>query len=107
MCIRDRDYSILRELQVAARSYRMGQLRPVRVLHTPYAQSAQMAAVKLLAMKAAADALLTGDMPLDDDEDGLIGLADTAFIPQLGQQVLDEARRRGRIVELELSLIHI
>ena len=98
------DYSILRELQVAARSYRMGQLRPVRVLHTPYAQSAQMAAVKLLAMKAAADALLTGDMPLDDDEDGLIGLADTAFITQLGQQVLDEARRRGRIVELEKAL---
>ena len=98
------DYSILRELQVAARSYRMGQLRPVRVLHTPYAQSAQMAAVKLLAMKAAADALLTSFMPLDADVDGLICLADTAVITQLGQQVLDEARRRGRIVELEKAL---
>ena len=98
------DYSILRMLQVAARSYRMGQDKTVRVIHTPYADSAQLAAVKLLALKAAADATLTGDVSADDEEDGLIGMADTAFMAALGQRVLDEARRRVELAQLEEEL---
>jgi hypothetical protein len=98
------DYSILRMLQVAARSYRMGQDKTVRVIHTPYADSAQLAAVKLLALKAAADATLMGDVSADDEEDGLIGMADTAFMAALGQRVLDEARRRIELAQLEEEL---
>ena len=98
------DYSILRMLQVAARSYRMGQDKTVRVIHTPYADSAQLAAVKLLALKAAADATLTGDVSADDEDDGLIGMADTAFMAALGQRVLDEARRRVELARLEEEL---
>ena len=82
----------------------MGQDKTVRVIHTPYADSAQLAAVKLLALKAAADATLTGDVSADDEDDGLIGMADTAFMAALGQRVLDEARRRVELARLEEEL---
>ena len=82
----------------------MGQDKMVRVIHTPYADSAQLAAVKLLALKAAADATLTGDVSADDEDDGLIGMADTAFMAALGQRVLDEARRRVELAQLEEEL---
>ena len=78
------EYSVYTLRQASRRSWRIGQERPVKVIHLAYEETVQVQALKLIAKKAQASLALEGELV----EGGLVGMADEDLMLSLAKSLV-------------------